>query len=320
MANFDVAAGLRVTEMNKILSQYYVKEPLGSNNPFNNSVTKNVSDVGSVTVNWKVFQTPTLQFGPPSQMVWDNAINAQGSYNKDSHTPLPINYMVQLLLPALDATYSLNGSTPIGGETKNVIAYSTVSFSGKNVAITPVAVTLDEGSFSVWDKAIFNQMLLPHIFFQAQGMLSVIHIPELAWNGISFNDPIFSFTNDLLVAASTLSSNSNPIDIQGTIWPTDDLFILANPAAINQALAIWLSSISSSLHTSDTGDFQNLADWSYSGSIENLQITIDQISAATLKASGVVRANAGCSLTTLGMGLATLACPLGGALLASSEL
>jgi hypothetical protein len=89
--------------------------------------------------------------------------------------------MVQVTLPQMSADYKPQQGSKVGGETRNVVGYVTVTFSGNAISLTPVAVTIDKSDFNGWDKLVFNGALLPRIFSTIQSTIPVLHIPDLSW-------------------------------------------------------------------------------------------------------------------------------------------
>jgi hypothetical protein len=223
--------------------------------------------------------------------------------------------MVALTIPDMTASYSLKGVAPVGGETKNVIAYATLAFPAGEIDVTMVGLTINESDFQPWDKAIFNSVFVPAIFNAVTQMLGVIHIPSLSWEGVTLNPIQVAIAGDQLVAASTLTTNSAPLDISGVIWPTDGVFVLANASLINAALAAGVKPYVGKTF-SDSGNFHDLADWNYQGKVESLSATVSTLSPLAFNATLSASLNVGGSLTAAGMALAVVGCALGGALLA----
>lgn len=312
MPNFDVAAGINQAKLNDLLGQYFSNAP-ASNNPFKGSTTKPVQGLGNVTLTWNVERPPTIVFGPPSLDVWNPALNAQGQTNGDTKTPLPTLPMVQVTLPVLTASYRL-GSVEVGGTANNVVAYATLTFAPGTITIGLVAVTLDESSFSTWDKAIFNLVLLPQIFSSAKDMLSVVHIPSIGWQDVQLNPLQLQMVGDQLIAAATLVANKQPLDTSGVTWPTDPVFALASTGLVNTALTDFLAPFQGKTFA-DSGDFHGLANWDYSGSVSSLSATVKTVAPLTIDARASASLTAGAKLTAAGMALAAAGCALGAALI-----
>ncbi|WP_248730349.1 hypothetical protein [Pseudomonas sp. MWU13-2517] len=313
MTNFDAAAGISVTELNTLLGEYYKNAP-STNDPFKGSLPKTLPNLGAVTLTWDVGAAPSLIFGPPTLDIWNAALAPNGKANGAQSIPLPSLPMVQLTLPTLTASYTLGSAPSVGGTAPSVVVYATLTFNPGTLALDLVAVSLDESRFSTWDKAIFNLMLLPQIFASANQALAIVHLPSLDWKGVTLNPIQLQLTTSYLLGATTLTSNTSALDIEGVTWPTDDVFVIASNTLLNTAMATFLQPYQGHPF-SDSGDFKKLADWSYSGSISSLSATVKQVAPLTINAQLSASLNAKATLTAAGMALAAAGCAIGAALL-----
>jgi len=313
VANFDMAVGVTQSALNGLIGQYFSTPP-ESENPFQGSKDVNITGIGEVTVSWDITEAPTLIFGKPTEADWDAALDKQGNTNRSAGNPLPTADMVQLTISKMSAYYQLAKGSKVGGDTTNVIGYVTVTFSGDEITLTPLAVTINESDFSGWDKLVFNYGFLPNLFAAVKSTVSVIHIPNLSWNGITLNTPQFVFDNDLLVAAATETTNPHLLDITGVTWPTDDMFALASKPLLNNTITGFVSSYQGKSY-SDSGEKADLATWQYKAVVESITAHVSKLSPLTVVADLSVSLTAGGGLTTAGMALAALGCAMGGALL-----
>lgn len=323
MPNFDVAVGITQTQLTALLGKYYdgayySGPPSGDSNPFKGTKSVQVKGLGQVTVDWDVTAAPTLALGAPDETTWGQARNSTGQTNADSKTPLPSGLMAQVEIPSLTAHYTEGGHAPVGGTATNTVLYGTLDCSNNQITITPVAVTIDETGFTVWDQAIFNNALLPQIFIVAAQMLSVITVPPLTIEGVGLGPLSITFADQLLVASSVMTRNTGSIDVSGVTWPQDPLFVLVSQDLINEALAQVSSQIKGKTEGEDNVPFtalkQHLADYSWSGSVDSATLTVDGVSPLTLDASVNVSGSASASLTAEGMALAAAGCALGSVL------
>lgn len=317
MPNIDAAAGVTQKELNVLLDEYYENAP-DNNNPFKGSVQKDVPILGNVTVTWDVKKAPSLTFGAPTLAVWNAALNSSHETNGAANTSLPTLPMVQVLIPELAASYTQNAAPPVGGITKNVVAYATLDFSPGEIKISVVAVTIDEKDFSPWDKEIFNLFLLPKIFESAAEMLSVVHLPTIDWQGVALNPVSIMIQGTQLLAAATLTTNPQPLDVTGVTWPTDPVFVIASTTLINAALAAFMAQYND-ITRHDDGEFSvdgvELATWEYTATVKSLSATVKVVSPLTITAEGTASLNAQAGLTPAGMALAAVGCAAGTALL-----
>lgn len=309
MANFDLAVGVTQTALNGVISQYFANPP-ASPNPFDGNTQKNIPNIGEVTLTWQIQASPTITFGPPTLDVWNAALDSQGQTNQAAGNPLPTEDMLQLTIPQMQADYSVNGGAHVGGQTSNVILFATVTFSGNDVTVTPVAITLDESNFSTWDKAIFNDFFLPQLFSAAQSILTTVQIPTLSWQGVTLQTPSFYLVGTLLISATILSTNTNPLDVSGVTWPTDPIFALASPDLIN-AVLVAAATLAVGQTASKSGDISNLASYSIQLTLTSATASWSATQPSQVAASISFSANAGGNLTAAGMALAlTAGCAL----------
>lgn len=316
MPNFDAAAGIDETSLNGLLASFYQSAAASSPPafPFGGSDTRNIDGIGEVTLTWSFGAAPTLAFGPPTLDVWNASLDAKGNTNGQDGNPLPANPAVQLLIPTLTVGYTVGTQPPVGGQTNNLGLYATLAFPAGEVDVTLLGLTIDESDFSAWDKAIFNGVLVPKLFALAADMLGVIHIPTLSWQGVTLNPLQIWMAGNQLLAAATQTTNSNPLDVSGVTWPTDPVFVLASNGLINAALAAGLQPYQN--HTfSNSGEFKDLANWNYSGTLKSVTATVKSVGPLTIDAELTTSLTVGASLTAAGMALAAVGCALGAALL-----
>lgn len=318
MANIDVACGIKLASLNALISQYYTSASSVSPLPYPiaGQVVKSIDNVGQVTLDWQIDGAPSLVFGPPSQDVWDASLDANGSTNGQDGNPVPSGPVVQLLMPALSASFVIGSNPPVGGQTQNLATYATLAFPAGEIDIDLLGLTIDESDFSAWDKAIFNEVLVPQIFKIAGEMIGVVHLPQISWEGVTLNPIHLSIAGDQLFAAATLTTNSAPLDITGVTFPTDPVFVVASSNLFDTALAAGLKPYQGKAFA-DSGDFKGLADWDYSGTLNSVTATLSAASPLTIDASVTLSLNAGGKLTPAGMALAAVGCALGAGLLAA---
>ncbi len=316
MANFDAAAGISVASVNGALAGFYssasAKTPFAY--PFQGSETKTIANIGVVTFTWTFNAAPTVAFGPPSLDIWNASLAANGNTNGVDGNPLPNGAVVQLMIPDLSVGYSIDSGAQVTGDAKNLGAYAALAFPSGEVDETLVGLTIDESAFSAWDKAIFNGLLVPKIYELAAAALGVINIPQLAWNGVQLTPPSIWMAGDQLLAAAVLTTNPQPIDVTGATWPTDPLFVLASQSLLNAALAAGVAPYQHNTF-GDSGDYNSLADWSYTGMLQSLTATVGTISPLIVSAQVTLSLETDVSLTAAGMALATVGCAIAGGLL-----
>lgn len=313
MATFDAAAGVTEATFNDLVTQLYTNPP--ADNPFKGTKSQDIPGIGTATLSWEVQQAPVITLGPPTQAVWDAALDDKGHTNKADGKPIPDAVMVQLCIPKMHVQYVVGSAPPVGGDTTNVMAYATIAFTDDGLLITLVAISVDESQFSDWDKAIFNLLLVPNIFKAAASILTVVHIPALTWEGVTLETPTLFQCGTLLVAASVETGGSTPVDVSGAQWPDKPLFVLVAQKLINDGLKGLTKAQEGKTH-SDSGDFKGLADWDYSLRVNSLAATVDTSDPTKVDATASVSLTAGGKLTAAGMALAAVGCGAGAALLA----
>lgn len=303
VANFDLAIGITSSAFNDLLHQYYTNPPKA--NPFKGDVTKNISSIGNIELTWSVLTSPSLIFSNPSEADWGVALNSSGQTNTAAGNALPKEGL-QLLIPKMDAYYSLTSQPKVGGETDNLYVYASVDFSGSDITITPLAIKLDESNFSTWDKGIFNNFFLPQIFNVAQSIVKVIQLPSLSWQGVTLGTPIFNLSEKLLVAAMLQASNPNGIDISGVSWPDNSLFALASSSLVNNLVQNFATTkVGTIKQGSDTYHAlgSDLADYNYLVTLSSVQASWAAASPTTVSTQLTLSANVGGDLTAAGMAL-----------------
>jgi hypothetical protein len=308
MSNFDLAAGITQDAVTDLISQYF-KNPPASPNPFDGDVQKNIPIVGQVTLTWKILSAPTITFGPPGVTVWNAALDSQGQTNETAGNPLPTADVLQLTIPTMQAHYSVNGASKVGGQTSNLVIYATITFSGNDFTVTPVAVTLDESDFSKWNKGVFNGFFLPQLFAAAKSILSTVRIPTLTWSGVTLQTPSFFFFGKLLFGAAILDTNTSPLDVSEVTWPPpprNGIFALASPNLVNAALvAMAKDAVGTTIPYSS--ELSDLASYTVQATLDSASATWSAALPTQVNASITFSANVGGNLTAAGMALAVTA-------------
>ena len=311
MANFDLAAGITQDAANYLIGQYFLKHP-ASPNPFDGNVQKNVPIVGQVALTWQIQSAPTITFGPPDLKVWNAALDSQGQTNQTAGNPLPTADVLQLTIRTMQAHYSVNGGSKVGGQTSGLVIYATITFSGNDFIVTPVAVTLDESDFSIWDKVIFNDFFLPQLFAAAKSILSTVRIPTLTWSGVTLQTPSFFLVGELLFGAAILDTNTSSLDVSEVTWPqpVNGIFALASPNLVNAALvAMAKDAVGKTIPYS--GELSDLASFTVQATLDSASATWSAAKPKQVNASITFSANVGGNLTAAGMALAlTAGCAL----------
>lgn len=308
MANFDVAVGINQQAANGLLSSYYSDQ--STKEPFKGEIQQNIDKIGQVTLDWDFTTQPNIIFGAPSLQNWQQSLGPTGDTNQK--IPLPTDPMIQLIAPSFTGTYTLGQNKPVGGPTQNVQVYGTLDLTDpKQISAKMVGVFLNENDFTAWDKTIFNKGLLPLIFNESGNILKPIQFAPIEFQGISLKPSWgIQLSNNQLIGAAVLSTNSGAVDINGVTWPTDSVFILASRDAVNEALVPFEAAINK-IRKDDGGDYKSLATWSFSGQVVQSEITVQNLKPQlTFIANCEVNASAHADINDGGLAETTKHCPL----------
>lgn len=261
MSNFDVVVGVSQAEINRLLVGYHASAP-NDDNPFKGH--EEVDALGQpAVIEWEATTAPNTVLDIPECSVWKAAQGEDGLTNEEAIRPRPKQPMLQLVFPALNLKWGLKDTALEQGTARNVLAHVTLNFSEGTIAMTVVALTVDQSEFEEFDKQLFNLLVLPMIFERAREILSVIHLPELNLGGdLSFKPMQISLIERCLIGATTLTKNPQPLDISSLALPQDPLFLLVSDDVINSALASVLES-EGDKEIAESGDFKGFADWGF---------------------------------------------------------
>lgn len=253
MSQYDVAAGATLKSLNSLVAQLYAL-PKVRNGLFRGSVTRNLDGLGSVMVTYDVKTAPSFVLTPPTQVNW------QASQRRDPSQQTPPPNTIQLLFSDLAGTATIADAPPLPAEGP-VAVYGTVGSQAGKVNIEITAILIDESSFSEWDRAIVNLILIPELFKLSDGMIPAIVLPQLPTiGGLNFQPITIAVTAQGILLGTTLTGGGNT-DLSGFQWPTPGLFALATLNPVNKLLANEVNGT----HTEE--DSSGPSEWTASGKI-----------------------------------------------------
>lgn len=296
--NYDVALAMNAATLSSGMLSLYGK-PDARSKLFMGSVSQGTV-LGNAVVTWDVQASPTFVLAPPTATQWAAALKPEQPV-----PPLPTTNAFDLQLGALNATLSLAGGAPIGGTT-SVDVFATVTQIGDKIALTPVAISLDESKMTGWDKIILNGVLLPALFKAVTALLAGITLPAIpAFAGVTLGTPTIVVQQALVLGVACLSTGGD-VNIDGVTWPQQPLFLQVSPAVVNRAASYFASTLTGA-HTSGSfgGDYGVFsADASYSASVTGVTATVSATDLTVINASITASVQAsghasspGCSLT-----------------------
>lgn len=236
MHNFDLVISVSKGSINALLAAYHANPP-AANNPFQIHYETESSGL-SLKANLNVTQAPVIAFEKPSAAVWEAAQRLDGKTNGEANVPLPSMDMLQFQLPAMDVDVTIGESGCETGVARNSIGHVTLDFTAGKMIVTLVAVTVDKTEFEAIDLGIFNAVAVPMIFETVNKVLPVIDLPAVDLPGVSLNTITAMLRGDIILAASTLITNPDPVDLSGLIVPADPMFVLVSKALMERALSI----------------------------------------------------------------------------------
>ena len=236
MHNFDLVISVSKGSINALLAAYHANPP-SANNPFQIHYETQSSGL-SLSANLNVKQAPVITFEKPSAALWEAAQRLDGKTNGEANVPLPSMDMLQFQLPAMDVDVTIGESDYKSGVARNSIGHVTLDFTAGRMIVTLLAVTVDKTEFEAIDLGIFNAVAVPMIFETVNNVLPVIDLPAVDLPGVSLNTMTAMLRGDTILAASTLITNPDPVDLSGLIVPADPMFVLVSEALMERALSI----------------------------------------------------------------------------------
>lgn len=306
MSNFDIAVGVNAGTLNNGAAKLYA-DPTARNKIFKGSYSKDVAGKGTVTLTYDLLQAPVFTLTPPTQDQWKAAIKAPGV------TDIPAANGFQVSMPKVSGSVAIDGGTPTQAQGP-LLVYATASVTNGKITLTPVAVYINEADFSQFDAWLVNNILAPAALQMAGTILNGYQLPSIpTYRGVTLNAPSAGIMNNMVVAAVTATTNTNPLDMSGFAWPQKNFFVLLNPSFINNVLKTELQPYQNKNYSGSESAGNDFA-WakgSYSATIKTLVVTVNPSNPATLNAS--VTADVSVTGSAGGIGPA-LACPVGAAL------
>lgn len=303
MSTFDVAFGMDASTLDKGIGQLYAK-PEVRNKLFKGSKSQK-TELGEVTLTWDILAAPNFILTPPSDEQWQKAQKKQVD-GKD--VPKPVTNGFQIHFPQFNASYSVDGKMGAGGTTE-VYVYASVNVqddpqhsSTGIVSLSVAGIGLDESGFSIWDKFIFNKILLPQIFATADQMLQTIKIGSLSYAGVKFDHPAAVIAGGMLVAAAVLNTRT-ATDLGGAVWPQKPFFVLFSPDLIRIIAGNAVKNFDGKT-VSGKGDYKGLASYQYQATLNHIVPTITPQNLPKVQVQIKGQATGSCSL---------LGCPIASA-------
>jgi hypothetical protein len=226
MSQFDVAAGITNPALNDVAS--YLFNIPAAKQIFNQTVDKKVDNIGNVHFTVQVNTAPQFILTAPTDAQWSKAIPAG--------VTRPTTNAFQLLLSDVKGSISINSGKPLEGQGALTI-YGHLTSANGVASLVADAVYMDESSFSVFDKWMVNQLLVPAALKIANQALSAIPIPKIpSFAGLSFQPVTVQIINQQIVSATALTGGQ--LDLTGYQGPPNmNAYILATVSLVNKLLA-----------------------------------------------------------------------------------
>ena len=229
MTSFDIVAGTTTPGLDQLASSLYAV-PAARTGLFKGSLKQSVAPFGDVVLTYDVLAAPTFVLEPPTVAQW------QAAQKLDPTQPRPTTNALQVVFSSVSGSVTIGTSAPIAA-TGAFTVFATLAVSDGTAALTPVAVYLDESSFSTWDKIIVNAILVPQALKLAAKLLTFALPPIPTFLGLSFQPVVAAVQSDCVIAGVSLAGGA-PTVLDGVVPPTGmDVFAMVSLTAVNQALA-----------------------------------------------------------------------------------
>lgn len=230
MSSYDIAAAATLAGLNSILAGLYAL-PAARQGLFNQTFTKTVDDLGSVTATYDVKAVPTVVLATPDAQQW------QAASKRTPSAPCPATNVFQLVLSDIACSATVAGAT-VAGEGPATI-YADISLDNGVAKLTADAVLIDDKNFSVFDKALMEGVLIPMVLGFADDLLKAYPLPQLpSIGGLTFQPPVLSIQPEGVVLGTSLTGGGTT-DLSGFTWPgsSSPLFAVTRLNPINQYFA-----------------------------------------------------------------------------------
>jgi hypothetical protein len=230
MSNFDLAIGFSTDTLNKCSTGLFAQQA-ARNKYFKGSKQGVMPGAGNVTFNYEILAAPVFVLSAPTAAAWEAAIK------NDGITAMPDGNVFQVQVANMRGSALVEPSTVPTEATGPMVIYCSVTLVNGALKLSPLAVSLDETQFSVFDSWLVTTLLAPCALTMADSMLSAYQLPKLpAYEGVIVNTPVLLVTQNMLIAAATISVNGSAVDTSGYSWPQKGCFALLSPLLINTVL------------------------------------------------------------------------------------
>ena len=229
MSHYDVAAGVSSAGLNDTVGKFY-QNPIAQQKIFSGTIVKTLDVIGEVTLTYQITAVPVVQLAPPSPAKWD------GSQRTPPNLPMPPDNMFQLGL-TLKGTAAIGSAAPIAAEGP-IEVYGQLAIADNLLSLPPLAIWIDESSFSPWDQLIVNKILIPQALAIATQALSSIPLPTIpTFLGLTFQPPIAAIVYNSEIVVATTLVDGGATDLSGHTAPGISMYVMSGLRPVNAGLS-----------------------------------------------------------------------------------
>lgn len=267
MSQFDVAVGMDAATLNQGIAGLYAR-PDAREKLFKGTQT-GAMGTRQYTAQWDAQAAPRFVLEPPPADRWAASIDATGKHPAGA---APAQNAFQLHFPTFSAQYTMGG-TPVSGTTE-VVVFATASITASVLTVVPAAVWLDETHMTGWDRFILNGVILKQVLARATEMLAALRIDPIGFSvvpgtpAVELDAPVVSISGGRLVLAARLKG-TGAVDLSGTAWPPDPLFVLLSAGFLTQ-VASGLTSQLQGKEFSDSGTAEKVLSYEYTARVASV--------------------------------------------------
>src|SRR5690349_15606410 len=244
--NYDIVTGLDNNTLNSIILQVYQGV---YPNLFKNSIT--VGEVGIASVDIDINVAPTVNLSPSvlaNKKIYDVLHDEQhplssriSSHSKAALLDLAAAQTFDVICSSVDLTVNYSNAAPSTSVTSSLTGAASVESSvvgGQNV----LSLQIVNASLAIPSEpdleAVLNSAFIPYLIdYLNESILSPIQIPSLQYGSLVVSMPVPVVQAPYFTAYSALGSNQPSVP-EPFNWPMGCLFVGADPAALQAAVAL----------------------------------------------------------------------------------
>jgi hypothetical protein len=289
--SFDVALGMDETTLGQVMTAIFNRPSLRTK-LFSGSEP---IDAGSIkaSVSYELESPPVVKLSPPTAEQWKRAIKADGNSAQPAENAMIVT-LPKLKLTRPDET----GHAQEGVVSLDAIV--TVNLQNNTLTYNALAVIIDLSAAKPLDQIIYKKIVIPRALKAIDGAFGQPHIPNIAFNGLSFGSVILEVGDGRIVGVANLAHKPAPGPQPLAALPREPFFILLSREGMQIACQAGSADLVGKTAEKSGSESFGVGNASYRGSVRLDAISVQVANDPTVvNASIAVSASASAGISVL---------------------